>query len=181
MPPRTTPPPLDTLLAAFAAAPDSSARTLAAMALARARLRDDRVLAALRSLLDEDPLGAAECLATLGDPRAIPDLVRAFDSGEVIARADCAICAAEILDRVACAIELLGGRLTEAQRARLDAIGEEARRLWIPFAGAFPPGPPASGPTGREPRPQRNAPCPCGSGKKYKRCCAIERDGTALH
>ncbi len=26
-------------------------------------------------------------------------------------------------------------------------------------------------PARREPRPERNAPCPCGSGKKYKRCC----------
>ena len=24
---------------------------------------------------------------------------------------------------------------------------------------------------GEPPRPPRNAPCPCGSGRKYKRCC----------
>jgi hypothetical protein len=24
------------------------------------------------------------------------------------------------------------------------------------------------------PRPPRNAPCPCGSGKKYKRCCMVK-------
>ncbi|MEM9327305.1 MAG: SEC-C metal-binding domain-containing protein [Bacteroidota bacterium] len=23
----------------------------------------------------------------------------------------------------------------------------------------------------RAPEPSRNAPCPCGSGRKYKRCC----------
>jgi uncharacterized protein YecA (UPF0149 family) len=24
------------------------------------------------------------------------------------------------------------------------------------------------------PKPERNAPCPCGSGKKYKKCCGKE-------
>jgi hypothetical protein len=24
---------------------------------------------------------------------------------------------------------------------------------------------------------ERNAPCPCGSGKKYKRCCALKQTG----
>lgn len=26
-------------------------------------------------------------------------------------------------------------------------------------------------------RPGRNEPCPCGSGKKFKHCCASKRDG----
>ncbi len=26
---------------------------------------------------------------------------------------------------------------------------------------------------------QRNAPCPCGSGKKYKRCCALSKNESA--
>ena len=26
--------------------------------------------------------------------------------------------------------------------------------------------------------PSRNEPCPCGSGKKYKRCCALKAGGT---
>ena len=26
--------------------------------------------------------------------------------------------------------------------------------------------------------PSRNQPCPCGSGKKYKRCCALKEGGT---
>lgn len=30
-------------------------------------------------------------------------------------------------------------------------------------------------PTANRPRPGRNAPCPCGSGKKYKHCCARRR------
>ncbi len=177
MPTSTTPPSLDALLASFHAAPDSVARTMVAMALARTRRRDDRILAALVRLLDENPVGAAACLARHGDARAIPDLVRALDSDELVAKADCAICAAEILGQIAHTIELLGGTLTEAQRARLERIGEEAEGLWVPFHDPFPPEPSARKPARRAPRPERNAPCPCGSGKKYKRCCALERNG----
>jgi uncharacterized protein YecA (UPF0149 family) len=28
-------------------------------------------------------------------------------------------------------------------------------------------------------RPSRNAPCPCGSGKKFKRCCALAGSASA--
>ncbi len=180
--PTSTTPSLDKLLATFDAAPNRTARTLAAMALARTRVRDDRILAALVRLLDENPVGAAACLARHGDARAIPELVRAFDSDELVGKADCAICAAEILDQVAHAIELLGGTLSEAQRARLERIGEEADRLWVPVPDSFSSEPPATQPARRAPRPERNALCPCGSGKKYKRCCALEKNGAGrLH
>lgn len=180
--PTSTTPSLDALLASFHAAPDSTSRTLVAMALVRTRLRDDRILAALVRLLDENPGGAAACLARHGDARAIPDLVRALASDELVAKADCAVCAAEILDQIAHAIELLGGTLTEAQRARLERIREEADRLWVPGPDPFPPQPRARRPARRAPRPERNVPCPCGSGRKYKRCCALERNGAGgLH
>jgi hypothetical protein len=182
MPTRRTPSSLDALLASFHAAPDRIARTLVAMALVRTRLRDDRILAALVRLLDENPFGAAACLARHGDARAIPDLVRALDSDELIAKADCVICAAEIQDQIAHAIELLGGTLTEAQRARLERINEKADRAWLRGLDPFPPVPSSRKPAERAPRPERNAPCPCGSGKKYKRCCALERNGAGgLH
>jgi uncharacterized protein YecA (UPF0149 family) len=42
-----------------------------------------------------------------------------------------------------------------------------------------PDGPPAGGPRnsrgGAPPRGGRNDPCPCGSGKKFKQCCASDR------
>ncbi len=178
MPIRIIPRSLDERLAAFDAAPDTVARTMVAMALARTRLRDDRIIAALARLLDENPIGAAMCLARHGDARAIPDLVRALESDELVAKADCAICAADILDQIAHSIELLGGTLTEAQRARLKRIGEEADRLWIPVRDPFPREPPAATkPARREARAKRNALCRCGSGRKYKRCCAVERNG----
>jgi hypothetical protein len=173
---------LDALLASFHAAPDSAARTLVAMALVRTRLRDDRILGALVRLLDENPVDAATSLASYGDPRAIPDLARALESDALVAKADCAICAAEILGGIAHAIERLGGTLTEVQRKRLERIGEEANRLWVRVPGPLTPEPSARTPVTRAPRPERNARCPCGSGKKYKRCCALERNGAGgLH
>jgi uncharacterized protein YchJ len=48
---------------------------------------------------------------------------------------------------------------------------DEVRGLVLHPRSAHP------GPTG--PRPARNAPCPCGSGKKYKRCCA-DRDAATM-
>ena len=34
-----------------------------------------------------------------------------------------------------------------------------------------PPLPPPVEPIATKPEPGRNDPCPCGSGKKYKKCC----------
>jgi hypothetical protein len=39
--------------------------------------------------------------------------------------------------------------------------------------GAASRGVPAPAPRAAAPRPGRNDPCPCGSGKKYKKCCAL--------
>jgi SEC-C motif-containing protein len=38
---------------------------------------------------------------------------------------------------------------------------------WVYLDGRFP----ETGPAAAGPVPSRNGPCPCGSGKKYKRCC----------
>jgi hypothetical protein len=155
MPTRTQPPSLDALLASFHAAPDGDARALVGAALVETRLRGERIL---------------------------PALVRAFDSDELVAKANCAICSAEILGELAEAIDVLGGTLTEAQCARLERIRDEADRMWVPVSGGLPPEPSARAPATRTPRPERNAPCPCGSGKKFKRCCALERSGAGgLH
>ncbi|MBE0565935.1 MAG: SEC-C domain-containing protein, partial [Krumholzibacteria bacterium] len=42
-------------------------------------------------------------------------------------------------------------------------------------AGASRPAPAAARPVQREePKVGRNDPCPCGSGKKYKKCCGVQ-------
>lgn len=166
-------PSLDALLASFHAARHVAERAQIAMALVRTQVRDDRTLAALIRVLGENPVGGAAFLARYGDAGAIPDLVRALESDDLLAKADCAICAAEQLSAIAHAIERLGGTLTDGQRARLGRIDREAARLWQPGPDALPPETSAMRPARREPRPGRNVPCPCGSGKKYKWCCAL--------
>lgn len=79
--------------------------------------------------------------------------------------ADCPICHGEQVTAVAAAIRVLGGTVTRAEAARIDAVIERAERSWTPFdPSAFPR------PAARPSRPGRNAPCPCGSGRKYKNC-----------
>ena len=55
------------------------------------------------------------------------------------------------------------GRFLRRREAQLKAIGET---LWRPVAT----------PVRVVPQPGRNAPCPCGSGRKFKKCC-LGKDG----
>jgi preprotein translocase subunit SecA len=57
---------------------------------------------------------------------------------------------------------------------------EDSRSKKLPKLENLPPPPPSAPPTSsyaapqpfvREPKIGRNDPCPCGSGKKYKKCC----------
>ncbi len=52
------------------------------------------------------------------------------------------------------------------REAQLKAIGET---LWRPVPN----------PVRAVPQPGRNAPCPCGSGRKFKKCCLGKDDGGA--
>lgn len=52
------------------------------------------------------------------------------------------------------------GRKEEAEKLIIDA----SRRTYVPNPPVFPE-------TQRAPKTGRNEPCPCGSGKKYKKCC----------
>ena len=48
---------------------------------------------------------------------------------------------------------------------------EDAQRKHLPGADDAPLPPPVE-PIQSDTKPKRNDPCPCGSGKKYKHCCA---------
>jgi tetratricopeptide (TPR) repeat protein len=66
--------------------------------------------------------------------------------------------------------EVFGGLPDDAARSSLAL--ELGRSLWnaMPLPGnGFRPRP--------IPKPERNDPCPCGSGRKYKKCCAEWADG----
>jgi tetratricopeptide (TPR) repeat protein len=129
-----------------------------------------------RSWLDADPgwgwgwIGWADCyLPGAGRPA---DLERAE---ELLRRG---YCVPGVRDRVYIAERLQevcedGGRPDEARE-----FGEQAERLrqkpLLPAARPLPPpgNPvPSPGNVARTVKVGRNEPCPCGSGKKYKKCC----------
>ncbi|MEL7282678.1 MAG: SEC-C metal-binding domain-containing protein, partial [Pseudomonadota bacterium] len=58
----------------------------------------------------------------------------------------------------------------EAQRAAMARAVEEAQARAAPTAADPAPKPQAEDPSVRWGNPGRNAPCPCGSGKKFKHC-----------
>lgn len=160
--------PVDALVAALDACgtAEGSAREGLAEALAHLPPDDARIRAALVRLLDVDPATAARLLAERAEWRAVADLSKALDHLLVAPVGDCDICNGEHLMAVATAIECLGGSLGDEQRARMDEALERGARLWVPFEEAAP----VAAPARRAGRPGRNAPCHCGSGRKYKNC-----------
>jgi len=56
-----------------------------------------------------------------------------------------------------------GEELTHRERAQFKRIDSQ----WRYLDGSMVSGPPIR----KEPKIGRNEPCPCGSGKKYKKCC----------
>jgi len=165
-------PAADALLCAFEASRDTVVRCRLAEALVRSSAEGARVRAALVGLLADAPADAAWCLADRSEWRAVPDLLRAFDRLAKHPIADCEGCAFEHLSSIACAVRMLGGNLNRLQQAKVDALAERADVIRVPFAN-----PPSTRSSPNRlavhaERPGRNDPCPCGSGKKYKRCCA---------
>ncbi|MEJ7730449.1 MAG: UPF0149 family protein [Polyangiaceae bacterium] len=63
------------------------------------------------------------------------------------------------------------GDVKDTLRRQLGAVVAAARDSFLEVRRAPLSGVPAAAPT-----VARKAPCPCGSGKKYKRCCADRRD-----
>jgi len=59
---------------------------------------------------------------------------------------------------------------SDAERFRERERREKLYREQIPGTDEGPLPPPVD-PIRTEGKPKRNAPCPCGSGKKYKQCC----------
>jgi hypothetical protein len=129
--------------------------------LAKLGIKDERIFEALSNVFKrgEEPL-AAGLLADYGDPRALPLVERAVfdfqpDFTRVRSRGDLA----ELLE----AHERLGGDLPPHVRERIDG--------WFAEWDARHRRSKAASPPVRKPKVGRNDPCPCGSGKKYKKCC----------
>lgn len=121
--------------------------------LAAVGVRDPRIYAHLCTLFDEDEALGAGCFADYGDRRALPILEGALEDFQP--DLDSPFGLLGLADLVE-AIERLGG-MSEHLRAHVTKLRQD---FSASRNSAQAPG-----------KPGRNDPCPCGSGKKYKRCC----------
>jgi hypothetical protein len=151
-------------------------------ALARADCEDERIRTHLVRMLGQDPGFAAPLLAQRGDWRAVPDLLRALDTLSRHPVADCDICAADDLSAIGDAVLELSGTLSEEHVSKIEEAFERSAPMWTAFEDDWmDEHPPTRTPAVRSPRPGRNDPCPCGSGKKHKRCCLDATRGDPRH
>jgi hypothetical protein len=174
-------------LAAPGATTDSRLRIDYSGLLTKLGIRDDRILAALVEDLQHDQVIGAGNLAEYGDPRAVPALSQALDEYKDEDKGDDFMANMGLADLVG-AIEDLGGKLTPEQQQKVERIRarEEPKRqrfvsLFERAMGRMDLGSsPADAAAARATDPRlaapprkigRNDPCPCGSGKKYKKCC----------
>jgi len=173
-------------------------RAAAVDALAARALKDpafrDRTVAHLRRLLSEtlDPVFCTMLSdALLGlDRTALPEVLAAHREG----RLDSELNPVEEIEMLA------AGRFEDMERAELERNTSDpmehfrrqsilqlrdAERSWEDEDGedeggededGDDEGPAVSGRHGAAKGPSKNAPCPCGSGKKYKRCCMPEKE-----
>lgn len=165
---------VDELLAAYERCSTAEERERLVEVLARTRIADDRILAALQRLLDDTPEHAAFHLIEYGDPRALPALFRALDrAAPHAADPDSSLAGGHVLT-LGMAIEALGGTLGPSQDAKVAEAARLRDEVWRsdPLLARLLPDPvsPAPAPGTGPSRPDRNAPCHCGSGKKYKKC-----------
>src|SRR6266568_1172780 len=160
-----------------------SIRRVAALVTA-GRMKETRGVSALAVTFDEEPAWAATALdGAFGLPRLpVPIRVRKGKGGP--ATTEELLDAAALLEAVAelsgpddaehaeVTVEA-GGRAITARVALPDEDGEPIEDLAEPMLVPEPI--PA---TGRSKTP-RNAPCPCGSGRKYKKCHLAEEEARA--
>lgn len=147
---------IEPTLRAHAATDDRDLRSDLAGILARAGVRDERVLAVLLEELRANPLCGAGDLAEYGDPSVLPALHRAFDA-HVLENGDGPFANQDLIE-LSGAIADLGGELSPAQHEKLRLGKEPGERYRQALLAS------------RRERPGRNEPCWCGSGTKYKKC-----------
>jgi len=126
--------------------------------LANARVRDGRILVQLVHALSEFSPEAAMYLAEYGDPAALPELSRALDAHKLSMPDD--LSDDHAVFELCEAIQLLGGKLTAAQRRKYECA-RLARRIAVSERVGIH-GERSGG---------LDAPCACGSGRPYKNCC----------
>lgn len=174
-------------LRAYAGTEDPDYRNWMCAVLAESKVRDERIWNLLLEELATDADAGAMNLAEYGDATALPMLGERLEG--LLADADGLMDDMAIIELCA-AIEVLGGTLTADQRAKRETAANQRHTRFAAmraqtmldgddggddgeFGDAYDDddSPAASEPYVREtPKVGRNEPCPCGSGKKYKKC-----------
>jgi hypothetical protein len=125
--------------------------------LADVGVRDPRIYAQLCSLFDEDEVFGATCLSDYGDPAALPILEGAIEDFEPDFDSPYGLMS---LNELLESYERLGGKLSEELAQHITSLRAEFETYRARVT-----------PVKAAPKPGRNDPCSCGSGKKYKKCC----------
>lgn len=162
---------LEPALRALDEAPNADVRSALLDTLAKLGVRDERVFAALLEELGDSVALAANHLSDYGDERAIAHLERAAealdvgDDGE-----DHLVGPGRDVIELHAAVERLGGTPSASLSAKLERVRQARQAFFAKFAAlrGGEPKAPAKAKVGR------NDPCPCGSGKKYKKCCWLK-------
>jgi hypothetical protein len=139
---------------------DPEVRSSICGVLSQLGVQDERLFSELCRLFKDDPTLGALCLGDYGDRRALALLEHAIVNFEPDREGRLGLIG---LDDLLEAHEQLGGALSEALRAHVDRL----RRGWQARTAIAPTRDNATATRAVG----RNDPCPCGSGRKYKKCC----------
>jgi HEAT repeat protein len=170
---------VESALAAYHDTEDDDYRFVLVVLLSELGVRDRRIFDVLVAGVRRNPDRCADALATYGDEAGLPVLHEVLDSFEL--RESPNPFANHALIELRAAIESLGGVLTEEQQRKCIAGRKHAEQNMHNLSALFPspqpvtpvrdPHVPRTEPVGRsKSKLGRNAPCWCGSGKKYKKC-----------
>jgi hypothetical protein len=156
------------VLAALAQETDTFRRGGLCEVLAGLGVRSEAIFEALTRGFEEHSEMGAIALADYGDQRALPILQKALDDHEV-ADGPVELFGHQEVIEFCEAIERLDGELTTAQQDKLNLV-KRLRDASRPMTDAYLRDRYGEAPRREPPKPGRNDPCWCGSGKKYKKC-----------
>jgi HEAT repeat protein len=147
---------LEPILARLGADPEYDDIESYCWLLSELGVRDERIAKLLRIVLEEEPEIASTMVATYGDPAFVPALLDTLWALKHDGKLDTARVAVEI----EAALKQLGFEIP-------PDVAEHIVACQAYFAQPKP----VARVQQVTPKTGRNDPCPCGSGKKYKRCC----------
>lgn len=152
-------PVLEPALSMLTGAPAGHVAEALCAIVANLGVRDERIFVELKSRFAENPDMGSGWLADYGDERALPLLEHAIE--DTVPEVASAFGLHPLVEHVEAYERLAGGLPVD-----LRLLADERIAAWK----ASRPRRPTPRAAASAPRVGRNDPCPCGSGKKYKRC-----------